>query len=145
MNLKAKKLFGKDDKGIEEHFTKVVKERLRSVSPKDREILEKMLMLKEGLLSALSENGRKLDIGLFDKISNALGISLFEAFGKPHWPEDETKKREALEYWRQKQKKEPIVPVAACGQDIESDQQEELVPLDVYVTFRAANELRTES
>ena len=132
--MRAVDLFGGENK-IEEQIAGLVRKKLRKLKGSTRELLEEALYLKKGTLCELDINGDKIDISLFEVIGATLGISAFQAFGKPKWDGDIAKKR----FWKKEWKKKPMYRAAFCGTGRVSGSR---IPLDMYVTFRAIQEMR---
>jgi len=130
--MKAIDLFG-GERVVASRMKDLVADRLASVTEEEAKATEQALFLKRGSIKKLVKGQKRVDMSLFDKLSWPLGISLSDAFGPPHWENDETKVS-----WEDHKRRNwvPGKVVVAC-QASDGD-----IPLDTYVLLKAASELR---
>ena len=135
--MKAIDLFDGGESGIRKRITEAVRKRLKEAELDDLALLEEASHLKNGILVDLRENGDQVDFALFEKVGSAFGVSQFEVFGKPRWKGKD--KKAIKEHWEKERKSNRLVATAFCGGG--SDQIN--IPLDMYVTLRAIQEMRS--
>jgi len=134
--MEALELFGGKDR-VMNRMNRVVCRKAMKTDERTAAILEEAFFLKRGAIKRLRANRKKADIYLFDKISCPLGITLTEAIGKPNL------KSKAVRRWWEEHKRQNWIAkkkktVSALSPDLD-------IPLEIYVTLKAAEELRASN
>ena len=129
--MKAVDLFG-GEQAIRDRMLKLMREHIATSTVRNLTLLEDSLYLERGTFVKQLEK-KSADVELFKKVGSPLGVSVFTVFGKPEWCDESTKK-----YWEGEMKEKPIAPAAFCN----GGQGQVDMPLDMYVTFCALNELQ---
>jgi len=130
--MKAIDLFEKQEE-LRSRISKEVRQGLKKFKGGQLNCLEQALNLDKGCLNKVRNNKSHVDIDLFEIVGASLGISVFDIFGKPKWT------KEARSFWEKEREGDTMYLAAGCNG---GHQKISKVPLNIYVTLRAVQELR---
>ena len=132
MGLRAIDLFGGETRVVRQ-MTDMIREGLASKTVKELGAMERLVHVAERTLVDVATSNRDVDYVLFETIAPLLKLSIHDVLGAPRFDAGER------EVWEKEQQDSPMVVVGLMqGEGRSADVT---VPLEMYVTLRAVEEL----